>query len=205
MECPKHSASVISAKVHMHTSIFVRFGMTACLLCLVGCGTTHERASLKPAIAVTIPYGSHDSLAPFPPCSRHDNSFYILLTNVSKRPVRVWQEWCSWGYYSLQFEVFGKDGKRHLLKKKLTSFYANFPDYVELLPRGSVVWRVELFPPLWEDLSWLTTNRAEHVTLRAIYSVTADEDSKQYGIWAGHTSSGVYDFILFSPRTHDIN
>ena len=187
----------------MRTNILAAFLVAAGLVLLVGCGTTSGHGDSKSAISVTIPYGSHDLLKPFRPYSRHGNDFHVLLTNVSRRPVRVWQEWCSWGYYSLQFEVFGEDGKRHLLRKNRTSFYANFPDYVELLPGGSVVWRIELYPSEWEDLSWLPTDRVEHVKLRAIYRVTADEDSKQYGIWTGHSSSGTYDFILSAPSTHD--
>lgn len=187
----------------MRTTTLADFIVAAGVLLLVGCGTTGGRGDSTPAISVTIPYGSLDSLKPFHPSSRHGNDFYVLLTNKSRRPVRVWQEWCSWGYYSLQFEAFGEDGTRHLLKKKRTSFYANFEDYVDLLSDGSVVWHVVLNPSEWEDLSWLSKDTVEHVKLRAIYTIPADDDTKKYGIWTGRASSGIYDFILSLPDTHE--
>lgn len=189
----------ISCWSFLRQSIFAGFVTVLGLLLFVGCGTTTINGNSKPAISVTIPYGSHDSLRPFRPYSRHGNNFFVLLTNVSKKPVRVWQEWCSWGYYSLKFEAFGEDGKRHLIKRKPTSFYANFPDCVELPPGESVVWRVELDPSEWVDLSWLATNKVEHVKLRAIYSVDTDEESKRYDVWVGCSSSRMYDFILSQP------
>jgi len=186
-----------------HMSILARFVLIPSLLLFVGCSTTDKRANSKPTIAVTIPFGSRDSLLPYRPSSRHSNSFYVLLTNVSGKPVRVWQEWCSWGYYSLQCEVFREDGTKHLLKKKPTNFYMNFPDFVELQPGESVVWNVELYPLGWEGLSWLPKDRVEHVKLRAIYTTSVDQDSKEYGVWTGQAASEMYDFILSAPTTSE--
>lgn len=180
----------------MNWFIHTRFLSTACLLLLVGCGTTSQRTGSEPEIAVTVPYGSYDSLRPFPPLTRHGINFYVLLTNVSDKPVRLWQEWCSWGYYCLQFEVFEENGAKHLLKKKPRDFLGNFPDSVELRTGESVVWAVDLLPSEWEDLSWLPKDGVEHVQMRAIYTVKEDEDSKDYGVWTGQAVSEPYHFIL---------
>jgi hypothetical protein len=180
-------------------------------LVLTGCGTAGESGASRQAIAVTIPYGSMDSLQPFfPPYTRHGNNFYVLLTNVSNKPVRVWQEWCSWGYYNLQFEIVEKNGTKHLVTKKPTGWTRNFPDYVELTPNESVVWGVGLWPSDWNGLSWLPTNELEPVKVSAIYtSMPGDKEddritgADRMGVWTGRATSKFYDFFLTSQTAKD--
>jgi hypothetical protein len=165
-------------------------------------------SSSNPAIAVTIPFDSYDMHEPFG--HRHYNKFHVLLTNVSRNPVRVWQEWCSWGYYCLQIEIVEQDGMKHLLKKKRIPFYQNFPDYVVSQPGESIVWNVELNSTVWEDLSWLPNDKMVNVKVRAIYTVKQAEDSQvnrdlgvtSSGVWTGQAMSEMYDFTLFGPYGH---
>jgi len=181
--------------------LLTRLFLIGTLLWLVGCTTTGGRADSERTLAVSIPYGSQDALsAASSPFTRHQNEFYVLLTNVSGKPIRLWQEWCSWGYDCLQLEVTEKDGTKHLLKKKRTNFYRNFPDYVELGQGDSVVWRVELRASVWEDLSWLPKDRLPMVKLRALFTISEDGDSKEHGIWTGHEVSELYDFVLAAQK-----
>jgi hypothetical protein len=32
---------------------------------------------------------------------RPSEHFYVVVTNVSGEPIRLWKEWCSWGYFNL--------------------------------------------------------------------------------------------------------
>ncbi|HEX3799502.1 MAG TPA: hypothetical protein VH413_12455 [Verrucomicrobiae bacterium] len=170
--------------------------LIASSILLAGCGTTSERTHPNSPIAITIPYGSLDSPGSYLPGSRHSNNFYVLLTNVSDQPVRLWTEWCSWGYFSLQFEVTEKNGTVHVLKKKWINFYVNFPDYDSLKPNQSMVWNIELSSQEWEDLSWLPKDGGAAVKLKVIYQVNADDDSDEHTIWTGREVSDAYDFTL---------
>lgn len=182
--------------------------LLVCCVIFVGCSTTKINPSSISVIAVTIPFDSYDS-HPFQGY-RHYNKFHVLLTNVSSNPVRVWQEWCSWGYYCLQIEIVEQDGTKHLLKKKRIPFYENFPDYVVLQPSGSVVWDVELNSTVWDDLSWLPNDKMLNVKVRAIYTVKKAEDSEvnrdlgvsSSGVWTGQAMSEMYDFTLYGPYGH---
>jgi hypothetical protein len=157
----------------MGTHLF--FPLLLCCVSLSGCRTTQVSRSSEPAISVTIPYDSYDSHTPFG--YRHHDKFHVLLTNVSQDPIRVWQEWCSWGYYCLQIEVVEKNGTKHLLKKKRVGFYANFPDYVDLQPGQSSVWDVDLHESsVWTDLSWLPKDELVNAKVRAIFTVRKPED-----------------------------
>jgi hypothetical protein len=158
------------------------------------------------AIIATIPWDSKDWHEPFG--YRHHDRFHVLLTNVSPKPVRLWQEWCSWGYYSLEVELVEENGTRHLLKKKPTSFYTNFPDDVLLEPGGSSVWDVDLQrSDVWQDLSWFPKDKRVDGKLRVIFSVPEPNTeldrvigASEVGVWTGQVISECYDFSLFGPN-----
>jgi hypothetical protein len=185
----------------------VNFILLVCCLVFVGCNTTKINPSSSSALAVSIPFDSYDS-HPFRGY-RHYNKFHVLLTNVSNEPVRVWQEYVSWGYYCLQLEIIDQDGIKHLLKKKPITFYSNAPDYVILQPGGSVVWNVNLDSKVWEDLAWLPNDKMWNVKVKAIYTVKNEEDPKKFdyndakthGVWTGQAISEMYDFTLYGPQS----
>jgi hypothetical protein len=53
--------------------------------------------------------------------------FYVLLSNVSKQPQTVWEDWNSWGYQAISFELTTADGKKHVLSKRQQDFTKNYP------------------------------------------------------------------------------
>jgi hypothetical protein len=57
----------------------------------------------------------HDSDLP-----RRD--FYVVLSNVSKQPQTVWEDWNSWGYQAISFQLTTADGKKHVLSKVSVRF-----------------------------------------------------------------------------------
>jgi hypothetical protein len=183
--------------------------LLVCCLLLSGCSTGQFGSSPKSAIRVTIPYDSHDALEAFGH-RRHDG-FHVLLTNVSRTPIRVWQEWCSWGYYCLQIEVVEKDGTEHLLRKKPVPFYANFPDYVVLQPGQCSVWDVNLHEAsVWTDLSWFPKDKMVNARVRAIFTVpspTTEGDrlsgADRLGVWTGQAISDYQDFTLYGPISRE--
>jgi hypothetical protein len=184
-----------------------RYILLICCLMFTGCKTTKTISPQTSQIAVTIPFDSYDTLA-FKGFRHHDK-FHVLITNISSKPVGVWQEWNSWGYYCLQIEIVERNGTRHLLKKKSANFLVNSPDTVDLKPGGSVVWDVNLDPSEWEDLSWFPKDRSVDARVRAIYTWenSTDEDDIKLGVnrmgaWTGQAASPYYNFTLFGPWLH---
>jgi len=185
------------------------FVLLGCWLSLSGCTPAQSSRSSESEIRVTIPYDSQNRTEPFGH-RRHDK-FHVLLTNVSRTPLRVWQEWCSWGYYCLQIEVVEKDGTKHLLKKKPADFYADFPDFVDLQPGQSSVWDVDLRKSsVWRDLSWFPKDEIVNAKVRAIFTVRKPEteseralDADQLNVWTGQVASEYYDFTLHGPKSDE--
>jgi hypothetical protein len=174
--------------------------LIATLLC-VGCCTSNHGTRSKRPIAVTIPYDTHGERSTAIDYGPPGTHFHIHVQNVSAKPVKLWEEWCSWGYFTLQLEVYDRTGARHLLKKKPTDFYINFPSSLTLKPGDAVVWDVQLTSAMWEDCFWLAEGEDLNTKVRAIYKVEPDEESREHGVWTGHAVSPLYDFHLFRPAS----
>jgi len=140
---------------------------------------------------------------------------YVLLTNVGQKPLKLWDGVCSRGYYSVEFEIVGSDGKTRSLRRRHIDFSskwrmkpANDLSAEDILmwfvvqPGESVVWCVELDSSDWQDLSWIPTNKELKAKVRAIYSVVADSAANGRGVWTGRAESKWYDFSIYrSART----
>src|SRR5215475_3831929 len=71
--------------------------------------------------------------------------FHVIITNTSHKPQRIWQEWCSWGYHALSFQLTDESGRTWTARKKLRAWSRNYPDYWTSGPQGSLVLDVALF------------------------------------------------------------
>ena len=53
------------------------------------------------------PYMGHDFV--------HD--FYVVLSNISRKPQPVWETWNSWGSRSISFELTMPEGQKILISE----------------------------------------------------------------------------------------
>jgi hypothetical protein len=75
--------------------------------------------------------------------------FYVLLSNVSQQPQTVWQEWNSWGYQAISFELTTADGRNHVVSKRQQGFTMNGPTTDAIEPGEAQVYVVHL-DEFWE-------------------------------------------------------
>jgi hypothetical protein len=132
--------------------------------------------------------------------TRHDSElpnrdFYVLLSNGSKQPQTVWEDWNSWGYYAISFELTTNDGKKYVLSKRQTGFTKNYPSWVVIEPGEHVVYPIHLNE--WRETRPALPKTAElPITLKAIYEIAPTPESGQYKVWTGRVESHPYNFTL---------
>ena len=68
--------------------------------------------------------------------------FYVVIRNTSSTPMKVWKEWCSWGWYNMSFQIERAKGKSFKITKGRHIWTWNFPDSAIILPHESFVWPV---------------------------------------------------------------
>jgi hypothetical protein len=121
--------------------------------------------------------------------SGQDFHFRVLLTNVSNRPVNLWQEHCAWGYYALSFELNDGSGHSWVVRKKLRPPTRSVPEPLTLGPHENLrfvvdfsdrdVWKVTPEPAPWPQV----------FTIRAAYEIEPDKEAKQFSAWTGRVVS----------------
>jgi hypothetical protein len=124
------------------------------------------------------------------------NQLFVVITNVSDAPVRIWDQWNGWGYDNLTFSMQTDNRKiRKTLKRFGGENGGHGPESIELGPGDHYVCSVRFAADDQNDLtdSWgpLVIRNGEYpwITLRADYEIKADDFSRQKNVWTGRVSS----------------
>ena len=127
-----------------------------------------------------------------------ENRFHVVITNTSDQRLGVWEQWCSWGWSTLSFELVTGSGEQVLVNRAPGEWSKNFPDSFMLEPGEHFVLPVNLFDGTWESAGrpldpdqWPASG-----TLIAVYTTLADQYTKQHGVWVGRVSSRAATFTF---------
>ena len=115
--------------------------------------------------------------------------FHVVVTNVSGKPLRLWREWCSWGYYMLSFRVTGEDGETVTVKKAARGWSKNYPDWNLLQPGDHMVYEVSFDKKTWPNGPLPQEGKLREVKMSAVIEVEADAESKREDVWTGKVAS----------------
>ena len=125
--------------------------------------------------------------------------FPVVITNRSDSPQRIFEDWNSWGYYALSFEVT-EAGATWNIKKGFNIWMKNFPSTWTLLPHEHLVIEVNLSDKdVWEPFP-VIKDFTTSITMRAIFQIPADESSKKLSVWTGRVLSKAEKYKLYDPR-----
>lgn len=114
----------------------------------------------------------------------------VVLTNLSERPMRVWRDWCSWGYENVSLEFRDARGHVWTCRKKPGTWFKNYPDFAELGAGESMVVMVKLDAGVWQDLPPLGEMSGKWINMCVRYEVKEDEHSRKDGVWVGKIENG---------------
>lgn len=128
--------------------------------------------------------------------------FHVLLTNKGEKPIRIWKEWCSWGYFSLSFKIELADGKILYPKKQRTAWDKNFPAWMEIPPHGHTVFEVNFANDSSQLEYWADSPLSLPVTpitckMTALFEITKSSEAKEYNVWTGSIESKSEEIILY--------
>jgi hypothetical protein len=123
--------------------------------------------------------------------------FSVVITNVGKSPVRLWRDWCSWGYFNLSFEATDQDGMRVAVTKNQRAWDKNYPDWMIIPPGDHMVIEVAFDAATWRNAPVPPPGQQRTVKLRALYEVPADAEAKTNKVWTGKASSPENTYTLF--------
>ena len=121
--------------------------------------------------------------------------FYVVLTNVSREPQPVWEDWNSWGYRTISFEFTTADGKKVVVRRRQGYFTKNAPSTYLVQPGEHQLYPIRL-DERWETHPALPKSDEMAITLKAVYEVTPTPEVNEYKVWTGRLESHSYNFSL---------
>lgn len=126
-------------------------------------------------------------------------SFPVVVTNVSKSPVKLWRDWCSWGYDNVGLVY--EDGDKDVEIRKVPGEWGkNYPDAAEIAPGESMIFTVTLDDKKWENLKFLADHVNKKVKLRVTYHIKPDEDTAKLGVWTGSLQTSYQEYLVERAR-----
>jgi hypothetical protein len=123
--------------------------------------------------------------------------FHVVVTNISDKTIRLWDDYCPNGYGSLSFNMVGSDGKASFVKKKARNARrASLPEYQALEPGDCMV--IEVNPEQWDGFpAGPAPGKKVELDLQVVFEVQADQDAKRLGVWTGRIESkGMRHFVI---------
>lgn len=133
--------------------------------------------------------------------SNPGDHFHVLIENISNDRIRLWKEWCSWGYAALSFEVVDADGATRTIAKVPGEWNKNFPDLFELAPDDEMVIEVSLDPSLWQNSPLSGSSGEAQLRMRAVFEIGPDRESEKMKVWTGRALSAQFEYdIYWTPK-----
>lgn len=135
------------------------------------------------SIEISMPYG--DSLRSLGVCW-DKNPIDVIIRNQSDSVIYFYEDWNSWGYYNIKFQIETGDSIYNVTKTK-NSWWKNFPSYHSINPNESLVFHYNLidsaclehntkFERLKGAKQWkgLPQKDYDHAKIRVIYELPTE-------------------------------
>jgi hypothetical protein len=118
-----------------------------------------------------------------------DSHFHVVLTNRSDKPLKIWDDNNSWGYYSLSFLLKDSSGREYSAKRTPANFTRNLPVSLSIQPG-----RFHVIDVYFGDMDqWqgfvLPKNGIEATTIAATFEINPTPESKTQNVWTGREVS----------------
>ena len=124
------------------------------------------------------------------------DAFYIVLTNVSSKPQKVFEDWNSWGYQAISFRVTTEDGKRVVISERQQDFTKNYPSTFTVDPGEHQVFAIHL-DNWWEAKPPIPKRNETPITLTVIYELLPSPEAARQSVWTGRVESHEYKLTLW--------
>ncbi|MBI5724683.1 MAG: hypothetical protein HZA50_12040 [Planctomycetes bacterium] len=124
--------------------------------------------------------------------------FHVVITNTGTKPINLWREWCSWGYFNLSFEIIDENGTKTTVSKVDRDWSKNFPDFDTLPPGNHIIFEVDfLGDKIWKNPPLLPQGKTTKLKMKAVYSSHKSADAEKNLIWTGTVCSPEETYTIY--------
>jgi len=132
---------------------------------------------------------------------RQSATFPVVLTNVSDKPIRLWESWSSWGHDNLTFELTAKDGTKTSAQSARSTWFLDSASHYEIAPReSSIVYITFANSYHWNGFPIGATGSDETVQMKVRFKISPTKESIRKGVWTGSIESGTRKYRFLRDR-----
>jgi hypothetical protein len=173
----------------------------ALTLCVAGCGRDTAPPSAGSAVAgdlrIAIVPASRNS---FGTPLYMNAPFALVLHNQTGAPISVWEEWCSWGWYSVSLDLTSPTGQKFKLTRGMRAWTMNGPSPFIIPPNQFYVWGVDLCDGTWEGVPTALFAPHSEWKMKARFHIDRSSEAKSMSVWTGTIESEVLEFKAYKAN-----
>ena len=134
------------------------------------------------SLAVSIPARNGEHILD----SAHNPRFYVILSNTTNYPQRVWAPWSQASYRALSFEFKEKDGKTwKATPKEWEGVSHKLPEICELQPGECIVFEIDYSNKnAWENFPTPIANDSQ-ISIQAVFENAPETTHDKHQVWSG--------------------
>jgi beta-lactamase regulating signal transducer with metallopeptidase domain len=173
----------------------------------------HPDSAKQLAVSIAVPERDGKRIIDLRKPTSH---FNVVVTNLTKRDLRLWETWNSWGYFNLSFDVLDDKGNVvNSIVKKPRGWTVNGVTWITVKPGEHFTLRVDFDPDEWiwggdigsnfpvyiPYLVMMDREPEFNVRLRAVFKIIPDWETIEHNVWTGTVRSTPDNFVIrHSPR-----
>ena len=167
---------------------------TLLIICATSLALASALAELPFQISL-VPEGRSDQGARISWGDDSKRNFYVVLTNTTDKPRRVFNTWNSWGYQAISFEFTLSPETKINVSMKPQRFTKNVPSTFTIPPNGHQVFPITL-NEAWDEKPNFGKAGRIMVKMRIVYELSETTESKENGVWTGRIESEQYRVVV---------
>jgi hypothetical protein len=186
--------------LHHYRLALKPLALAVCSTLIASAGAVAEEKPFK--VEIAIPHANGELPYLIWGAKGSATHFHVNLFNVSGTPINIFQEWCSWSYDTITFEMTDAKGQKWVAHEGLRTWTRNFPAVWTLNPKNNHVRDIYLADSFESTDGFVLQpgNPNRRVTLTAICEVHPDRASERLGVWTGRIVSDPVECVIATDK-----
>ncbi len=112
--------------------------------------------------------------------------FYVVLHNQSGKDLKVWRDWCPWGYNNLSLTAEQEGGRKVSITRVPNDWDQSYPDAALVKAGQCYVYEIRLAGKTWKGIEKISEKPFK---LSVTFKVQETAEAKQKKVWIGEVTS----------------
>lgn len=120
-----------------------------------------------------------------------NNIVKVKLSNLSSAPLRVWEQWNSWGWGNFSFYIKEEEySKVYKIYRDLgRDWTVNYPSYIEIPPGGYHEFKIDIKDGSWSYDPGIDDLRNKRILVQTVFQINPSTEAIKFQVFTGDNKS----------------